>query len=182
LSGFTISLAPLRERREDIVSLLDKYLEVFNRELGKDANDVAPEALELLLDYPWPGNVRELQNVLKQSLLRSAGPVIIPDFLPKYIRDPEAESSTDLGGRLSDTDLEQFVDERLQRGSTTVYADTLEFMERYLITRVLSACEGNQSKAARMLGITRGCLRGKIRALNVSIDALVHIDGVPCEV
>jgi two-component system nitrogen regulation response regulator GlnG len=182
LSGFTISLAPLRERREDIISLLDKYLESFNRELGKDVHDVAPEALELLLDYPWPGNVRELQNVLKQTLLRSAGPVIIPDFLPQRIRDPEAESTADLGENLSDTDLEQLVDDRLHRGSTTLYAESLELMERYLITRVLSVCEGNQSKAARILGITRGCLRGKIRALNVSIDALVHIDGEPCEV
>jgi two-component system nitrogen regulation response regulator GlnG len=181
LSGFTITLAALRERREDIVSLLDKYLEVFSRELGKDVHDVAPDALELLLNYPWPGNVRELQNVLKQTLLRSAGPVIIPDFLPHRVRDPNSELPAEQNGESSQTDVERFVDERLGSGSTSLYADTLEFMERYLITRVLSLCEGNQSKAARMLGITRGCLRSKIRALNVSIDAQVHIDGEPCE-
>ena len=53
----------------------------------------------------------------------------------------------------------------------------LEFMERYLVTRVLSLCDGNQLKAARMSGITRGCLRSKVRSLNVSIDTLVQIDG-----
>lgn len=181
LSGFTIPLAPLRERPEDIVSLLDRYLAVFSRELGKDVHGIAPEALDILLDYPWPGNVRELQNVLKQALLRSAGPVIIPDFLPQRIRDPEAETSEARYDR-SETDLKDFVDEHLGSDSGHLYAESLEFMERYLITRVLSECDGNQSKAARILGITRGCLRSKVRALNVSIDALVQINGEPCEV
>jgi two-component system nitrogen regulation response regulator GlnG len=107
--------------------------------------------------------------------------VIIPDFLPHRVRDPNSELPAEQNGESSQTDVERFVDERLGSGSTSLYADTLEFMERYLITRVLSLCEGNQSKAARMLGITRGCLRSKIRALNVSIDAQVHIDGEPCE-
>ena len=182
LSGFTITLAPLRERPEDIVSLLERYLQLFSRELGKDVHEIAPQALELLVSYPWPGNVRELQNVLKQTLLHSAGPVIIPDFLPPKVCDADAETSAGRAGKSSHTDLEQFIEERLQQGSTSLYADALEFMERHLITRVLSDCEGNQSKAARMLGITRGCLRNKIRSLNVSIDALVQIDGEPCEV
>lgn len=182
LSGFTIPLAPLRERREDIAALVDRYLAIFSRELGKDVSGISPEALDILLDYPWPGNVRELQNVLKQTLLRSVGPVIIPDFLPQRIRDPDAESSETTDGDPSETDLKLFVNERLQIDSCHLYAETLEFMERYLITRVLSECEGNQSKAARILGITRGCLRSKVKVLNVSIDALVHIDGEPCEV
>jgi two-component system nitrogen regulation response regulator GlnG len=55
-------------------------------------------------------------------------------------------------------------------------------MERCLVTRVLSVCEGNQSKAARILGITRGCLRNKVRMLGISIDTLVQIEGEPCEV
>jgi two-component system nitrogen regulation response regulator GlnG len=55
-------------------------------------------------------------------------------------------------------------------------------MDRYVVTRVLRVCDGNQSKAARMLGITRGCLRSKVRALKVSIDTLVQVEGEPCEV
>ena len=55
-------------------------------------------------------------------------------------------------------------------------------MERYLVTQVLQVCDGNQSKAARMLGITRGCLRSKVRALGVSIDTRVQVAGVPAEV
>ena len=69
------------------------------------------------------------------------------------------------------------LDERLEAGSKDLYAEALEFMERYVVTRVLRVCEGNQSKAARMLGITRGCLRSKVRALKVSIDTLVQVEG-----
>jgi two-component system nitrogen regulation response regulator GlnG len=182
LSGFTIQLAPLRDRRDDIVSLLERYLALFSSELGKDVQGISPEALEILVSYSWPGNVRELQNVLKQSLLRSVGSVIIPEFLPDSVRHPEssfgAEDDVDSPG----IDLRQFIERRLDEGSNSLYAESLEFMERYLVTRVLSLCDGNQSKAARMLGITRGCLRSKVRSLNVSIDTRVKIDGEPCEV
>ncbi len=182
LSGFTINLAPLRSRREDIVSLLERYLGFYNRELGKDVHGIAPESLDILINYDWPGNVRELQNVLKQTLLRSAGPVIIPEFIPSKIRNQVFKTSEENGASSSPTDLQQFVDERLEADSTDLYAESLEFMERYLVTRVLSVCQGNQSKAARMLGITRGCLRSKVRALKVSIDTLVQIEGETVEV
>jgi two-component system nitrogen regulation response regulator GlnG len=181
LSGFTIQLSPLRDRPEDLPSLLENYLNMYSKELHKDVHGISPEAMDMLLSYPWPGNVRELQNVLKQALLRSAGEVIIPDFLPDKVLAPEAGGA---GGAGSDgaTDMRRFVDERLEAGSTDLYAEALDFMERYLVTRVLRVCEGNQSKAARMLGITRGCLRSKVRALKVSIDTLVQVEGEPCEV
>jgi two-component system nitrogen regulation response regulator GlnG len=182
LSGFTIQLSPLRERREDLQPLLENYLAVFSRELHKDVHGISPEAMDMLLSYSWPGNVRELQNVLKQTLLRSAGEVIISDFLPDKILAPETASATNVAGDMTGTDLRQFVDDRLEHGSSNLYAEALEFMERYVVTRVLRVCEGNQSKAARMLGITRGCLRSKVRSLKVSIDTLVQVEGEAVEV
>jgi DNA-binding NtrC family response regulator len=181
LSGFTIQLAPLRERPEDLAPLLENYVTIFSKELNKDVHGISPEAMDVFLNYQWPGNVRELQNVLKQTLLRSAGNVIIPDFIPDRIRFPEAAGAAEGGGDAG-TDLRHFVDERLEAGSTDLYAEALEFMERYVVTRVLRVCDGNQSKAARMLGITRGCLRSKVRALKVSIDTLVQVEGEPLEV
>jgi two-component system nitrogen regulation response regulator GlnG len=180
LSGFTIHLAPLRERRDDLLPLLEKFLAIFSRDLNKDIHGIAPEAVQILVNYSWPGNVRELQNVLKQTLLRSAGPVIIPDFLPDKVR--HVELATTAPNAAGDTDLRAFVDQHLNGGTQNLYADALEFMERYVVTRVLQTCEGNQSQAARLLGITRGCLRSKVRALNISIDARVRIEGEPVEV
>ena len=184
LSGFTIQLSPLRERRDDLVPLLENYLALFSRELHKDVHGISNEAMEVLTNYSWPGNVRELQNVLKQTLLRSAGPVIIPDFLPDRIRQPEAAIAADSEPETipGSTDLRQFVEEQLDRGSINLYAETLEFMERYVVTQVLRICDGNQSKAARILGITRGCLRNKVRTLGVSIDTRVQVAGEPVEV
>jgi two-component system nitrogen regulation response regulator GlnG len=182
LSGFTIQLAPLRDRPEDLAPLLENYLAIFSKELGKDVHGISPEALDVLTTYNWPGNVRELQNVMKQTLLRSAGHVIIPDFIPERVRFPEAAAASATSEEPAGTDLRHFVDERLDAGSNDLYAEALEFMERYVVTRVLRVCEGNQSKAARMLGITRGCLRSKVRALKVSIDTLVQVEGEPCEV
>ncbi|HEX3599865.1 MAG TPA: sigma-54 dependent transcriptional regulator [Lacipirellulaceae bacterium] len=181
LSGFTIQLAPLRDRPGDLAPLLENYLSIFSKELGKDVHGLSPEAMDVLLNYGWPGNVRELQNVLKQTLLRSAGNVIIPDFIPDRVRTPGITSGGD-NGDTAGTDLKHFVDERLEQDSTDLYAEALEFMERYVVTRVLRVCEGNQSKAARMLGITRGCLRSKVRALKVSIDTRVQVEGEPVEV
>src|SRR5262245_38314407 len=181
LSGFTIQLAPLRDRPEDLPPLLENYLTIFSKELNKDVHGISPEAMEVFLNYQWPGNVRELQNVLKQTLLRSAGHVVIPDFIPDRIRFPESAGGGSGGGD-EGTDLRHFVDERLEADSTDLYAEALEFMERYVVTRVLRVCDGNQSKAARMLGITRGCLRSKVRALKVSIDTLVQVEGEPLEV
>jgi nitrogen regulation protein NR(I) len=176
LSGFTIHLTPLRERRDDLIPLLDKFLAIFSKDLHKDVHGISPEAIDVLTSYSWPGNVRELQNVLKQTLLRSAGPVIIPDFLPDKVRNPEQQTLAENRDG-SSTDLRRFVDDHLNDDATNLYADALEFMERYVVTRVLRSCDGNQSQAARILGITRGCLRSKVRALNISIDAQVRIDG-----
>jgi two-component system nitrogen regulation response regulator GlnG len=182
LTGFSIQLSPLRDRKDDLPPLLHNFLALFNKELHKDVHGIAPEALEFLINYPWPGNVRELQNVLKQTLLRSAGPVIIPEFLPDKLRSPDNQPPSVTDHDQMDTDMRPYIDERLRDNSTDLYAEALAFMERYLVTRVLCDCHGNQSKAAKILGITRGSLRSKIRALNVSIDRHIQIEGEPIEV
>src|ERR1700756_2030214 len=83
LGVFTIHLPPLRERDDDLLMLVQYYLRRFNRELGREVREVAPEALERLRSYSWPGNVRELESVLKQALLQASGPALLPAFLPE---------------------------------------------------------------------------------------------------
>lgn len=80
--------------------------------------------------------------------------------------------------RLPRHDLAEFIEQRLRDSSDDLHAETLEMMERYLLTRVLRETGGNQSLAAKMLGITRGSLRNKIRALRLSIDHVVTVGGV----
>src|SRR5919204_4289475 len=84
LGVFTIHLPPLRERGDDLPLLVRHYLRRFSKELGREVQEVAPEALERLCGYPWPGNIRELQSLLKQALLRASGTVLLPAFLPEF--------------------------------------------------------------------------------------------------
>jgi two-component system nitrogen regulation response regulator GlnG len=174
LSVFTIRLPPLRERGDDLPLLVQHYLRRFSRELGKDVQAVAPEALDRLRRWPWPGNVRELQSVLKQALLQAAGPVLLPEFLdPALGQRPAAPADGE------PPDLGHFIDERLRAGSEDLYEETLRRMERLLLTRVLQHTGGNQLQAARLLGITRGSLRTKIRDLGITIARSVDPGPAP---
>jgi two-component system nitrogen regulation response regulator GlnG len=173
LNVFAIHLPPLRERGDDVVALAEHYVRRFARELNKPVTDVAAEVWAAVRAYAWPGNVRELQSVIKQTLLRMSGSVLLPDFLPSSVTGgpPTVE-----GSAAGAFDWDQFVADRIAAGSTELYAETLERMERELLVRVLKHTGGNQLQAAKLLGITRGSLRTKIRALGIRIGQAVWSD------
>lgn len=174
LNVFTVQIPPLRERPEDILLLVEYFLGRFKKELGHpELEGMAPEAVDLLQHYEWPGNVRELQSVVRKSILNSSGPVIVVKDLPTEIRGDHRREPSE---GAEDSDLRPFVERRLIDGTEDLYAETLERMERYLITRVLEQTDGNQSQAARVLGITRGSLRNKIRSLGIRINQVVLSD------
>ncbi|TWT98357.1 sigma-54-dependent transcriptional regulator [Stieleria varia] len=185
LNGYRIDLPPLRDRGDDIVKLLDFLLTKYANEAAKDIQGIAAETLELLKSYDWPGNIREMQSVIRKAILKSTGPVLVPDCLPSEIcgqvntttqdsrdaQSPLQESASRPNTEINDAvDLVAFVDQCRNAKSTSLYADALEFMERYLIARVLEESAGNQSKAAADLGISRGSLRKKVRELGLSIE------------
>ena len=88
LGVFTIHLPPLRERGDDLPMLVHHYVRRFNRELGREVREVAPEAMEKLRGYSWPGNIRELQSVLKQALAQVDRPGPGPG-VPARARPPQ---------------------------------------------------------------------------------------------
>ncbi|VTT96481.1 response regulator with -like aaa-type and dna-binding domains : Response regulator with CheY-like receiver, AAA-type ATPase, and DNA-binding domains OS=Singulisphaera acidiphila (strain ATCC BAA-1392 / DSM 18658 / VKM B-2454 / MOB10) GN=Sinac_1278 PE=4 SV=1: Response_reg: Sigma54_activat: HTH_8 [Gemmataceae bacterium] len=175
LNVFSVHLPPLRARGDDVGLLIDYYAKRFGRDLGKPGAEVAPAAAAALRAYPWPGNVRELQSVLKQALLRMSGGVLLPDFLPDAIQraggapaEPQPPETV-LG-------WDEFVRGRIDAGTQNLYAEALERMEREVLVRVLKHTDANQLQAARVLGITRGSLRNKIRALGITISREVWSD------
>jgi two-component system nitrogen regulation response regulator GlnG len=176
LNGFTIDLPPLREREGDVQLLIEHFLWTCSRKMDKEVHTIAPAALDLLLEYSWPGNVRELQSSIMQTLLQTIGPVVLPEFLPKSIREKRsAVSQTQRNRTPLASELESFIDQRMAAGSSDIYADTLEVMERCLLQRVLTRTDGNQSKAAKILGISRASLRHKLQALHISMEHVVSI-------
>lgn len=174
LNVFPIRLPPLRERGEDMPLLIDYFVRRFAAELGRPVQAVTPEAKEILSHYPWPGNVRELQSVLKQAILHMKGQILTPESLPAGVE----VSAPQVGGapQRSPFDWDAFVHERVDAGSQSLYAEALTLMEREVLVRILRHTAGNQVQAARILGITRGSLRNKIRSLNISIEKNIWSD------
>ena len=180
LNGFTIQLPPLRDRGEDIPVLARHYLARYNRELGKACVGISPEAAEILARYDWPGNVRQLQSVIRQALLQATGPVLLPEFLPAEVQSEPAASAIRNGDSSeSSVSFEDFIEEQLQSGTTSLHADAVARLERLLIMRVLMHTSGNQSQAAKRLGITRGSLRNKVRDLHITIGQSIQVEEEP---
>jgi DNA-binding NtrC family response regulator len=176
LNVFAIDLPPLRDRGSDLDLLTDHFVARFARELNRPGTVLPPDTRAALRAHPWPGNVRELQSVLKQSLLRMSGNVLLPDFLPQAVTGkakPPVVKPADPTGARDLLDWDRFVSERYDDGSRDLYAECLAVMERQLFTRVLARTGGNQVKAAEALGITRGTLRTKLRALGLHVERTI---------
>ncbi|MBX7103856.1 MAG: sigma-54 dependent transcriptional regulator [Gemmataceae bacterium] len=168
LNVFTVRLPALADRLDDLDLLTSYFIRRFSRELGMTCPIVPAETLAALKRYPWPGNVRELQSVLKQSLLHLRGSVLLPEFLPSLAGVATPAALDD-----SASYWDRFVTARIAASSNLIYDEAMAIMEREVITRVLRATEGNQVQAAKMLGITRGSLRTKIRLYKISIGRTI---------
>jgi two-component system nitrogen regulation response regulator GlnG len=179
LNGFEIKLPSLREREGDLKLLLDHFLKRFNAQLSKNVVEISPDALALLESYSWPGNIRELQGAVRRAILMATGPTIVPELLPKEILEEAPQAPGQVRGESSarEIDVVRFVDQRLGADSENLYQESLHMLERYLLTRVLRETDGNQSKAARRLGITRGSLRNKMRDLGIQVGQVVDMGG-----
>jgi two-component system nitrogen regulation response regulator GlnG len=174
LSGYTIHLPPLRERGDDLTLLIRHYVRRFSRELGKGVTSLSAEALACLQSYAWPGNIRELQSALKQALLQATGSILVPEFLPPILGQPAPSAGPTPDG--ADQVFTAFIDDRLEAGTTRLYHEAVRHMERQLLSHVLRHTGGNQLRAAKLLGITRGSLRTKLRDLGLRIGRTVSSD------
>jgi DNA-binding NtrC family response regulator len=175
LSGVTISLPALRDRRDDIAELAHYFLFRFNRQLGTLLQSISPETLELLQAYPWPGNVRELQNVIRQAMIVAAGPTILPEFLPADVQQyyaSEAEADIDIAA-LHDSDwqsLPQLVRAWIANGESDVYRRAREHFDQLIIHQAMQDVSGNRSQAGKILGLSHVTLRAKLRSMETSFE------------
>jgi DNA-binding NtrC family response regulator len=133
INVITLQIPPLRDRKDDIRNLVKHYLNKYVHEMGKQVKDIAPQALEVMANYPWPGNVRELQNVVERAILIAEGDTITLECLPEGVRAGDGFQQT-----VSDQKL-------------TIEDYTKAFIQRYQV-------EHNEQQIADMLGITRKSL------------------------
>jgi two-component system nitrogen regulation response regulator GlnG len=164
LNVVSLTLPPLRERREDIPFLVDHFLAKYGGELGERA--LSADALDRLSGYAWPGNVRELENVIQHAMVMATAGVILPEHLPITPGSAAAPREGTLE-RLIAARLEECVSGLGSRESANLYELVLGLVERPLLRAVLRETGGNQLRAAQLLGINRNTLRKKLRALRL---------------
>jgi two-component system, NtrC family, response regulator HydG len=152
LNAIHIDLPPLRARGGDLVELAQRFLDDVTRRVGKSIAGFTRRATEQLLAYDWPGNVRELRNCIERVVALARGDEIALEDLPERIRDYRSSHLLVVGDDPSD------------------FA-TLEDVERRYILRVIDACNGNKSKAARILGIGRKTLYRRLESFGIEIDS-----------
>lgn len=152
LKVMVVEMPSLRDRPEDILVLSKLFIEENNREHAKNVSGFTEESRRLMAQYHWPGNVRELKNVIERAMILTDQEWIAPDKLPFELREGE-RVTIPAGGDMEMEALGDF---------------SLEQMEKAHISRVLRRFEGNKSKAARLLGISRATLREKIKRYQLS--------------
>ncbi len=140
LNVVSIFIPPLRERKEDILSLVEHFIQKYNQKTGKKIQGITREAKDILMSYPWPGNIRELENVIERAIVLGRG---------------EAIDKTDLA-YLSFHKAEQVPSDL-----------SLKELEKSQILKVLEKTGGSLTRAAELLGIHRNTLRLKMKEYGI---------------
>jgi DNA-binding NtrC family response regulator len=142
LNVIEIRMPPLRERREDILLLVDAFLKKCAEAGKKTVKGIGESALALLVDYPWPGNVRELENVIERAVTLARGEKVMAEDLPPAIHGSRGERKV----------IDDAADRTLP----------LDEVEKEYILRILEKTGGNKHQAAQILGIDRKTLYRKL--------------------
>jgi Nif-specific regulatory protein len=147
LNVFTIFVPPLRERKADLLLLVDHFLERFSREHRKSIKRISTPAIDMLMSYHWPGNVRELENTLERAVLMCDSQVIHGHHLPPSLQTAEAS------GTITRVSL----------------SDAVSGFEKDLIQDALKSTRGNRAKAARLLDTTERVINYKVRKYGIDV-------------
>jgi DNA-binding NtrC family response regulator len=149
LNVVPINIPPLRDRKEDIPFLTIHFVNKLSKELGTEAKEISPAALDRLVEHPWPGNVRELENTIERSLVLASGEVLQPGDI--RIEAPRGQAPPP----------------SVQQSPLLPEGETLEHWEQMIIREALRRANGNKSQAARMLGLTRNALRYRLSQMGL---------------
>ncbi len=174
LNVVPINIPPLRERKEDIPELVNHFLEKA-KTLKLEPKKFNTESFQILEKYQWPGNVRELENFILKLCALYADEIIMNEDLVKEIKNLQK-----LDQQMLDNDsqfskiLENYLSKNINKINTEYQGDVYNYfvteLEKVLLFEVLKNKNGNQLKAAELLGLNRNTLRKKITELNISID------------
>ncbi len=162
LAIIAIFIPPLRDRKEDILPLVDFFIERYNRKFKRSIRGIADETRSLLLSHNWPGNVRELKNTIERGMILEDEPFLRPAYLPFSVGESggrtlfERTSPADGGEALANG-------RSLPRLYIPEGGTSLEEVERAMVELAMRQASGNQTNAAKLLDISRDALRYKLK-------------------
>ena len=171
LAIISIFLPPLRDRKEDIIPLVEYFIERYARKFRKNVTGITPETRKLLLRHDWPGNVRELKNAIERAMILEDEQQLRPDYLP-FAVGREASQFTafevtamgsSMGSGPATTSATLPNGRTLPKLSIPSGGTSLEEVERALVELALQQANGNQTHAAKLLDISRDALRYKLK-------------------
>lgn len=143
-----IHIPPLRERKEDILPLVDFFIHRYSMENSRSDIEMSKEAMDVLLKYNYPGNVRELENIIERAVVLTRNNILTTNDLPLTVKGMKYE------------------DQLPELGKGTL-SEQVEALEKRLIFDALTESNGNQTKAGKLLGITERNLRYKLQKYNI---------------
>jgi two-component system response regulator AtoC len=167
LNVVPIELPPLRERRDDIPLLVKAFLEKYNRKLGKELGGATAETMRALMQYDWPGNIRELENVIERGVLFAESTELTPADLSEQIT---RSTTSQQGGTPATAQHEPIAEDVGQRSMKDIVRSATDSLERGLITKALQETNGNVTRAAHLLQISRKGLQNKMKELRLRDD------------
>ncbi len=167
LKVVTIKLPPLRDRQEDINSLISYFMSKFSNELKLDNPGIQKDALTLLNDYGWPGNIRELSNLIQKVLIFNRGAPISTSDLEQIIQKRENPS---FSGEITLNTIRQWVRQMLDDDSKNYgFDDFIDTISGIVVAEALKTTNGNRSQAARLLSVSRPTLHAKIDKYHIKL-------------
>jgi two-component system nitrogen regulation response regulator GlnG len=167
LNVIRLRIPPLRERREDIETLMKHFLSVAADDLAIEPKIVHPDAAAYMCNaYHWPGNVRQLENVCRWLMVMAPAQEIHSDDLPPEIRSGEAAVE---GGDNWEKQLRSWAEYHLARGEKEIFCKAIPTFERVLIETALNKTGGRRQDAAKLLGWGRNTLTRKIKDLGMDV-------------
>lgn len=170
LKVVTIHLPPLRDRLLDIPRLAEYFLDRFSREMDVDNPGMTEEANRVLKNYHWPGNVRELANTIQKALIFSRGYPLRPEDISQVIKGDTAPRE----GQLNDGAFRQWARKALlSEDGENKFEILMDQVSGALISEALYITNGNRSRAAKLLGLSRPTLQSKIERYRIKIEASV---------
>jgi DNA-binding NtrC family response regulator len=171
LKVVTIWLPPLRERLQDIPRLTDYFLDRFSGEMDIDNPGMTEEAKGLLKNYHWPGNVRELANIIHKALIFSRGYPLRQEDISQVIKGDTPIKEKEQAGNGT---IRQWAHKvLLEESGENKFDDLIDHVSGALISEALDITNGNRSRAAKLLGLSRPTLQAKIEKYRIRLETSV---------